>query len=325
MIVGRPLRFLGVTFGGWIALRVTILWWPVPDVLPPELPERAQGAAEMAIVRQYVRPVPLPSIRPVLPNPVAKDTIRIDRDMVEETEPTPAVVERAEPMQVIPASFPVVGGRRNDNRSRFGGSFWLVARGGNAPVAGVLAPQLGGAQAGARFTYALGTSRRLALAARISSPLGPGAQELALGLDWRPTRLPIRVIAEHRIALNGGRGGPTVGLVGGFGPRRIAGGIVADGYAQGGVIARDGGEGFADGAVRVGHPVGALGNVRFDLGAATWGAVQRGASRVDLGPSLVVQMPLGRQPVRMSLDWRHRVAGNAAPNSGLVLTLGADF
>lgn len=214
---------------------------------------------------------------------------------------------------------------RQPPRSRFGGSFWLVARGGSGPITGVLGPQLGGSQAGARITYALGDSRRFALAARIASPLGPGAQELALGVDWQPTRLPVRLIAEHRIGLNGGRGGAGIGIVGGFGPRGIGRGFVAEGYAQAGAIARAGGEGYADGAVRIAHPVASLGGVRFDLGAGTWGAAQRDVSRIDVGPSLAAHVPIGPQKVRVSLDWRQRIVGNATPDSGLALTVGADF
>ena len=214
---------------------------------------------------------------------------------------------------------------RVPSRSRFGGSFWLVARGGSGPIAGVLGPQLGGSQAGARITYALGDSRRFALAARIASPLGPGAREVAFGVDWQPTRLPVRLIAEHRIGLNGGRAGPGIGIVGGFGPSRIGRGFVAEGYAQAGVIARDGGEGFADGAVLIDHPVASLGHVRFDLGAGAWGAAQRDASRLDVGPSLAASVPIGGQKVRVSIDWRQRIAGNAAPDSGVALTVGADF
>ena len=135
----------------------------------------------------------------------------------------------------------------------------------------------------------------------------------------------MRLIAEHRIGLNGGRGGAGIGIVGGFGPRGIGRGFVAEGYAQAGAIARAGGEGYADGAVRIAHPVASLGGVRFDLGAGTWGAAQRDVSRIDVGPSLAAHVPIGPQKVRVSLDWRQRIVGNATPDSGLALTVGADF
>jgi hypothetical protein len=182
-----------------------------------------------------------------------------------------------------------------------------------------------GSQAGLRLAYALTENRRLALAARASSPLGDGMRELALGVEWQPTRLPVRLVAEHRFALGGGRGGPTLAAVGGVGPVPIAAGFTLESYAQAGIIGRDGGEGYADGAMRMARPIVRLGSTRFDLGGGAWGAAQKGATRLDLGPSLSATVPLGRQPVRVSLDWRQRVAGNAAPGSGPVVTMGADF
>jgi hypothetical protein len=36
-------------------------------------------------------------------------------------------------------------------------------------------------------------------------------------------------------------------------------------------------------------------------------------------------LPVRSHSLRLSLDWRERVAGNAMPRSGPALTLGADF
>ncbi|KQS03129.1 hypothetical protein ASG11_01655 [Sphingomonas sp. Leaf357] len=326
MIVGRPLRFLGVIVGGWIAMRVTILWWPdsltveVAEVAPigPRIPVPPAPAIERSNRVLSVARLE-PSARSASANFVAPTNVLLPRS---EARPTAAVIAHTAIIPGLPA--PLASPPERRTRSRFAGSVWLVARDG-AGLDGIFGAQLGGSQAGARLTYALTESRRLALAARVSTPLGPGAQELALGFEWQPTRLPVRVVAEQRIALNGGGGGPTIGVVGGFGPRIIAAGLALEGYAQSGVIGRGEGEGFADGAVRLARPLAKLGDVRFDLGAGVWGAAQRGASRVDLGPSLVAHVPLVRQPVRLSLDWRQRIAGNATPGSGLVLSVGADF
>ena len=114
-------------------------------------------------------------------------------------------------------------------------------------------------------------------------------------------------------------------MIGGVNPVDVAAGFRLEAYGQAGVIGRDGGEAFADGAVRLARPVATLGRVRLDAGGGSWGAAQKGASRLDVGPSLSATLPIGKQPVRLSLDWRQRAAGNAAPGSGLVLTMGADF
>jgi hypothetical protein len=61
------------------------------------------------------------------------------------------------------------------------------------------------------------------------------------------------------------------------------------------------------------------------LGGGAWGAAQRDAQRFDIGPSATLALPLGKQNVRLALDWRQRIAGDARPGSGLALTLGSDF
>ena len=55
------------------------------------------------------------------------------------------------------------------------------------------------------------------------------------------------------------------------------------------------------------------------------GAVQPGAARVDVGPRLTLRLPQVGEGGRIALDWRQRVAGDAHPESGLALTLAADF
>jgi hypothetical protein len=332
VIVGRPLRFLGLIVGGWIAMRVTILWWPVDAAplrgvqpLATALPVSRAPASRSGTSSRLWSGVAKAQTTGIVSN--KRGTRLAIAVSTPETAATSRVADAPETGIIagLPARAPMPSRQVYPTRSRLAGTFWLVARGGSGPPGGVLGAQLGGSQAGARLTYALTNNRRLAIAARASTPLGPGAQELALGLEWQPTRLPVRVIAEQRIPLNGGRGGPTLGLVGGFGPQQVAAGFALEGYAQGGVIARDAGEGFADGAARLARPVAHLGKVSFDLGVGTWGAAQKGATRIDLGPSLVAHVPLADQPIRLSLDWRQRVAGNAKPDSGLVFTLGADF
>ncbi|WP_232280303.1 hypothetical protein [Sphingomonas sp. PAMC 26605] len=209
--------------------------------------------------------------------------------------------------------------------SRWSGSAWMVARGGAALAPGALGGQLGGSQAGARLVYALDPGRRLALVGRVTTPLGGGLREASLGIEWQPTRLPLRLVAEQRLALSDGQGGPGVGVIGGFGPIAIGHRLRAECYAQLGVIRRAATEPYVDGATRITHPVARLGQVHVDLGAGVWGGAQRGATRLDLGPSLGLAIPLGKQSVRFALDWRERLAGNAYPGSGPALTVGSDF
>jgi len=199
----------------------------------------------------------------------------------------------------------------------------MIVRGSSSATP--FAPQLGGSQAGVRLTYAITENRRLAVAGRLSTALASRQREAAIGIDWQPTTLPIHIVAEQRIGIEQARGGPSLNVIGGFGPTPVAGRLQLDAYARGGAIARDGVEGFIDGAVRLNHPIATLGPARLDLGLGAWGGAQRGASRLDAGPSASLALPVAGQNLRISLDWRQRLAGRAAPSSGPALSIGIDF
>lgn len=330
---GRPLRFLVLVMTGWVGARAVMLWPGASvavarDVITPR-PAAALRATEgrpVAAEPPYYAPF-APAVRPTARLHIpAGPAGRVPTDDVH--LPSIGLDEPSSPGLIAGLPIPLSSARpqpQPQHRSRLFGSAWAVARGGNGLPAGVPGVQLGGSQAGVRLGYALREDRRLAVVARVSSPLGRGMREGAVGIEWQPTRLPVRLVAEQRFALGPGRGGPTLAAVGGVGPRPLAAGFRLEAYVQAGMIARSGTEGFADGALRVARPVAVLGGVKIDLGGGTWGAAQRGATRLDVGPSLSAVVPVGPQPVRLSLDWRQRVAGNAAPGSGLVATLGADF
>ena len=145
---------------------------------------------------------------------------------------------------------------------------------------------------------------------------------MAVGLDWQPARrLPVRLIVEQRIPLDAGPGGTALLAVAGYGPRNLAPGVTVTAHAQGGMVARGTVEPFADGAARVSTSL----TPAIDLGLGIWGGAQRDAQRLDVGPTLGIALPVGDRRVRLSLDWRQRVAGRAAPDSGPALTLAGDF
>ncbi|MGE7204592.1 hypothetical protein ACQKJZ_02810 [Sphingomonas sp. NPDC019816] len=182
--------------------------------------------------------------------------------------------------------------------------------------------QLGGTQAGVRILRRLDRDGALSASLRLSTPIEGIGREMAVGIDWRPSsHLPVRLLVEQRIALDRGQGGPAVLAVAGFGPHDILPGVTAAGYAQAGGVLRDRAEPFADGAVRA---TTALAR-DIDLGLAAWGGAQRGAQRFDVGPTLGIALPIAGQRLRLSLDWRQRIAGNAAPGSGPALSIGGDF
>ena len=327
--------------GGWIGLRVVLLWPQIDSAadivhaVAPVVAAAPSGAARPEKT-QLVRatngggakvasaPAALAGPRRSAPRRVADPTrlalallglVRYG-DPQRDTDASPI-------LPGLPRSVPATEPR--PPRSRWSGSAWLVARGGSGIAPGIAGGQLGGAQAGVRLAYLLDRKHRVALAGRITTPLGTGLREAAVGVEWQPTRLPVRLVAEQRFALNGGRGGPGLAVVGGVGPVGLPVGFRLEAYGQAGAVRRAATDFYADGAVRIARPLASIGPARVDLGAGAWGAAQRGAARLDLGPSLGLVLPAGKRSLRIALDWRQRLAGDARPGSGPALTLGTDF
>lgn len=327
---GRPLRFLLLTLGGWTAMRALMLLPttrplpalpaaivpraiaepPIPQHPPPRHRRLAPPPSSRAAPPAFARSLAPPLTAPPRPRAVAAIAAPVP------AAPPPAPAQTTLPPPLVPT--PIARGR-----SRLAGSAWLLARSGRA--AALDTPQLGASQAGLRLTYALGTARRIALAARLSAPMKGRGREAALGLDWQPSRLPLHLLAEHRVSLDGGRGGPMLGLIGGYGPADIAPGVRLEAYGQAGAIARDGVETFIDTAARLTHPVAHVAGQRIDLGLGAWASAQRGARRADIGPTLGAAIPLADTTIRLTLDWRQRIGGEARPGSGPALSLGSDF
>jgi hypothetical protein len=329
---GRPLRFLALLLCGWTGARGVDIYHrdgaeglplvaaagrliaaigitpAAADLLPRPLRVAASPTVPLLAL---ARSPELAVVVPMPANPVAAQ-----RNMPEPTrEPIPFTVP------ILPTIVPLRA--VSTGASRLQGSAWLIARDGGGPS--LPGSQLGASQAGVRMTYALGEARRLSLSARASAPLSGRGKEVAFGIDWQPTRAPIHILAEQRIAVDGGPSGPMLGIVGGFGPAEVAPGIRLEGYGQAGVVAREGGGAFADGAVRAAHPVAAIGRMQLDIGAGIWGGAQRGASRLDVGPSLGLAVPMGTRSLRLAADWRQRVAGRSRPESGPALSIGTNF
>jgi hypothetical protein len=333
MTGGRPLRFLALALGGWVVIRIAVLLpeiraVPAADVIPRLIAALVPDVAATGLAQRHAAPSSghaRTSPRLVIPSPHPQPQPQPPRRLERPPEASVMILAaRVAPdrrIDLIPSPCAPPAPLRGT--SRLTGSAWLLVRGG--PAGTVSGGQLGASQGGMRFTYALGRHRRVALAARIAAPLKGRGREVALGVEWQPLKLPIRVVAEQRLVLDGGRGGPTVGVIAGYGPADIAPGIRIEAYGQGGVIARAGVEGFVDASARVTHRIGKIGDARIDIGIGAWGSAQRAAARFDIGPSVVATLPIARTSLRLTLDWRERLAGDARPGSGPALSIGSDF
>jgi hypothetical protein len=201
---------------------------------------------------------------------------------------------------------------------------WALLRSQQSGIAGsqslATGGQLGASQAGARLLYNL--NRQIALSARTSSEVGRRGGEVAAGVRVQPfAHLPIWLTAERRQAIGrygGGRSAFALFAESGVYGMPLPWRFSLDSYLQGGVVGARTRDLFIDGGLAFTRPVLS----RFSAGFGVWGGAQPGLYRVDAGPRITMRV---RGNLKMHLDWRQRVKGNARPGSGPALTLSGDF
>ncbi|MDZ4306836.1 hypothetical protein [Allopontixanthobacter sp.] len=189
----------------------------------------------------------------------------------------------------------------------------------------------GASQAGAVLRYRLqpGSSLRPAAYVRATKALAAGREtEVAAGLSAVPFRgIPVAAHAELR-ALRSAFSTevrPAAFAVTEIPPVPLPLGLRGETYLAAGYVGGDFATAFVDGQARVDREM-----LRFDrgslrAGAGAWGGAQKGASRLDIGPSASVNVQLGPVPARVAVDYRLRAAGAAEPKSGVAITLSTGF
>lgn len=213
---------------------------------------------------------------------------------------------------------------------RWSGSAWLLWRNeGNSQALGS-AGQLGGAQAGLRIDRHLGrpvANMPFSAYARFTGALHePVAPEAALGIAVHPLsgRVPLMVGIERRMALDDdGRNAFSILAATGLNPTPVVGGLIAEGYAQAGMVGLSRTDLFADGRAVLTLPLD--GKKSTGAGMSLSGGAQPGLARLDAGPVFQTRLPIGSITPRLSVEWRQRIAGGARPGSGLAVTLAGDF
>jgi hypothetical protein len=219
-------------------------------------------------------------------------------------------------------SSPVLASRGPLDRLQL--SAWALLR---AQQAGISGPQslatggtLGGSQAGARLNYNF--TRQIAATVRTTSQVGRRGGEIAAGVRIQPVSgIPVWFNAERRQRVGkygGGRNAFALFVEGGVYDRPMPWQFSLDAYLQGGVVGFRHRDRFIDGGLTLTRPI----YRQFSAGFGLWGAAQPGVYRVDAGPRVSMRV---RNNVRVHVDWRQRLAGNAAPGSGPALTLAGDF
>jgi hypothetical protein len=214
---------------------------------------------------------------------------------------------------------------------RFSIDSWTLLRqdSSSAPVA--IGGSYGRSQAGTVARYDLIPGSRFQPRAYIRATRsleGPQEGELAAGLSGRPIpSLPVMLAGEVRYYRTSAHQEfrPSVYAATQFQPQRLPMDFRAETYFQGGYVGGQFATPFIDGQVRVDRNLFQFGDVELRGGGGIWGGAQKGAQRLDVGPGMSVYFGNGTVHSRLSLDYRFRVAGDAAPASGPALTLSAGF
>ena len=212
-------------------------------------------------------------------------------------------------------------------------AWYYWRRGSTANLSpGAFAPSYGASQAGGvlRYRIAPASGHKPTVFLRTTAALnGSGEREMALGLSARPlARVPVVIAGEGRYSQtpDGNEVRPAGFAYAELPPFKLPLGMRGEVYAQGGYVGGRNATGFVDGSIRADRKLLRVGKPEVRLGGGVWGGAQKGAARLDAGPSVIVVSPVGNKLfARLAADWRFRLAGDAAPGSGPAVTLSAGF
>ena len=238
---------------------------------------------------------------------------------------------------VAARSAPPLPQQRETAARRWSGDAWLLMRqggnshglaGGSAPYG----PTYGANQIGAVLRYRLVPDDAHGLSAYVrtyGALNGTGEKEAAVGLSLRPVpALPLIVMAEMRASqFQSGQTHPrpALGVVTALAPMHLGGGLEAETYVQAGYVGGAAATPFVDGQMRVEEVINHGGSSELRIGLGLWSGAQKGADRLDIGPTMRIGLHGGRASARLAIDYRLRVTGNAMPASGPAVTLSAGF
>ncbi|MDP4574467.1 hypothetical protein Q9K02_04865 [Qipengyuania sp. G39] len=358
---GQPVLFLGMLLIGWLLIRAISWQTPWPVMSQPTKSKAlafSYEAERTSAPASKARPLPLhdqtvPPDGGRVPNPALSSKqmpifVRLTgRDHRADLGTGERMLGESLSRQTEVAELPLPGSTAKSIDRKLAAAppsdadwlkawridAWLMLRGGGTPaLAGGARPaSYGASQTGAVFAYRLAQSSRHepAIYSRASKALvTEGETEAALGMRAKPVGgLPVTMHAELRATEFAGQVQlrPAAFVSAGIDDERMPLGLEASGYAQAGYVAGDFATAFADGRVDLTRDIKDNDFMSLSGGAGAWGGAQRGAKRVDIGPTLKLDFGLGDGQARLAADIRFRVAGNAEPSSGAALTLSAGF
>ena len=331
----RPLRALWLFVFGYAAIRGSLLLLAAAPPAPIALPAIADTAPPVPAMAALAQPLVIDAAKPA--QHTSKAVARSPRSApLLRTHPASAGIATLAPISEVvadPGETVALSRPRQDDSvapappapihsssapSRFSASFWAIARGeGTAAIA--TGGSLGGSQMGVRAWYRV--TPLLSLTGKLSTSLTGPERDASIGIAARHG--PGGIIVERRFGIGrAARDRTVVTAFAGIDRLKLPLGARLDGFLQAGFADRDG---FADGALRIDRALAERSGWRISAGIGAWGGIQPGARRLDVGPLVSARFPLADRALRLSLEWRQRVAGNARPGSGPAATLAFDY
>lgn len=188
------------------------------------------------------------------------------------------------------------------------------------------AGQYGGSQSGLIADYRIWDVAGLDLQLRAAiAPQLRREREIALGLRWQPVKAtPLMLIVERRFR-NQAPDRFAFTLAANPSPAKLPAGFRLESYGQAGWVNGPDSSWFFDASAQITKPVLHIKSASVALGVGTWTGGQRGAQRIDAGPRVDFSLASDKLSLRLSADWRFRVAGDASPGNGPALTLSSSF
>ncbi len=353
---GEPLVALAAIATGWIGVR--IMTWTSPfaaETATPELHRSAQSdrhgrqqwpdterpaaliAPSPAIVLSEIAQPPRVAVfrRPGCCQTAlqARDDAALPTTAIGDPRHKSGLATTAQEPPSLPIASPTTATERRGLR-RWSVDAWAMLRegsGGSALSVAAGPGAYGRSQAGvvARWRLMSGGPKAPYLYARASKALVPrGESELAAGVGIKPVAMvPLTVQGELRVTQFPERTAlrPSIFAVMSPAPMDLSEAGSIEVYAQAGYVGGTQGSLFADGHARAEHRVAKMGGAEFRAGVGAWGGAQEGAARLDIGPTASARFALAEVPLRLALDYRARVVGDAEPGSGVTVTLSGGF
>jgi len=346
---GEPLIALTTITVGWIAVRAVAWQSPFPPLQPEWREIHVVETPSVGAESVFSTPAVIPEavVRAALQHParLSREPAALASTRDERRDyaipsggwtPQTFAAPVATPIQRLarptaspfPTSAPSVASVRTKHLHLDG---WFVWRSGSSGLrVGGQPFTYGASQAGVLARLDLSGNRHVpqVYARALYAPGKARQADLAVGLSGRPVAtVPIRLQAEGRATQSDNRAfvRPAILAVTELAPLELPLGVRAEGYAQAGWVGGRYSTGFVDGQARIDRELIAVGPAEVRIGAGAWGGAQKSAGRLDIGPSVTLDLRDTPVPARISVDYRYRALGDANPGSGVALTLSTGF